>query len=832
MAAYFSILLRNRGRSACVTLYMLQDLRFAFRSYLKTPGFVVVAVLALALGIGANTAMFSALDAVLLRQLPYRDPARLVMIWESNPLVGGFLAQRLPACLKDALEWKRQSRLLDDLGYLQEAQVNLTGQDKPEQVESVTASINFLSLLGVQTMLGRGFTASDSPGKRGSVALISYAMFERKFAKDPGAIGKTIHVDEAPYTIIGVLPPEFHLPAKWEGFDQKKPDVWLTMSTAGMNDDELSGRQNFVFARLKDNVTLDQFRAEMASIDQRLIQLYPKLNTTFGVNVFPLFVEDVGAVMRRTIVVLQFAVAFVLLIACANVANLLLARAAGREKEIAIRIALGAGRWRLARQMLAESLLLSLFAGVAGVGIAFAGIQAIRKFAPEDNYHLHQLTLDAKVLLFTLGAALLTGLIFGLAPAIQTARQNVNESLGKGGRGGGSGVSGRLRNVLVISEVALALVLLAGAGLMIRSMASLLAISPGFRTDHLLTMHINLNAPKYQDEKLVKAFCNQLLDRVARVPGVKSAAIGSGFPMLDRIAATPFRVEGDPPPADGTGSLADQTPVGDGYFETLGMPILRGRSFTRLDAEQQKPSVIVVNETLARHISPRGDAIGKVLLLGGGQNPSHYTVVGIKADTHQMGLDTDVRPELFLPTRTLNSIALVVRTADDPLRLSSAIQSQVWAIDSNQPVADVYSMEQRMADGLAQRRFNMLLFGIFAGLALLLASVGIYGVLAYTVTQRMREIGIRIALGASARNVAGLVLRQGLALALAGVVIGGAAAFALTRWMESLIFGVSPTDSITFSAVSTLLVAIALAASYVPARRAMRLDPMRSLRVE
>jgi putative ABC transport system permease protein len=302
--------------------------------------------------------------------------------------------------------------------------------------------------------------------------------------------------------------------------------------------------------------------------------------------------------------------------------------------------------------------------------------------------------------------------------------------------------------------------------------------------------------------------------------------------MLDRISATPFRVEGEPAPADGIGALADQTPVGDGYFETLGMPILRGRSFTRQDAEQSKPSVIVVNQALAKRISPRGEAVGKFLLLGGGPNPARVAVIGIKADTHQMGLDTEVRPELFLPTRTLNSIALVVRTADDPLRLSNAVQSQVWAIDANQPVADVYSMEQRMSDGLSQRRFNMLLFGIFAGLALLLASIGIYGVLAYTVTQRMREIGIRIALGASARNVAGLVLRQGLLLALAGVVIGGGAAFALTRWMESLIFGVSPTDPVTFSAVSTLLVAIALAASYVPARRAVRLDPMRSLRIE
>src|SRR5882724_11943778 len=361
---------------------MLHDFRFAFRSYLKSPGFVVVAILALALGIGANTAMFSALDAVLLKQLPYRDPSRLVMIWESNPQVGGFLAQRLPASLTDALEWKRQSRLLTDLGYFQESHVNITGRDKPEQVDSVTASSNFLDLLGVQTIAGRGFTASDAPARRGSVALISYGLFERKFAKDPGAIGQTIHVDEAPYTIAGVLPPNFHLPAMWEGFDQKKPDVWLVMSPAGMTEDELAARQNFVFGRLKDGVTLEQFRAEMASIDQRLIQTYPKLNTTFGVNVFPLFVEDVGAVMRRTIVVLQFAVAFVLLIACANVANLLLARAAGRQKEIAIRIALCAARARIARQMLAESLLLSVAAGMAGIAVAFAGIQAIRKFAP------------------------------------------------------------------------------------------------------------------------------------------------------------------------------------------------------------------------------------------------------------------------------------------------------------------------------------------------------------------------------------------------------------------------------------------------------------------
>ncbi|HEV2691110.1 MAG TPA: FtsX-like permease family protein, partial [Bryobacteraceae bacterium] len=438
--------------------------------------------------------------------------------------------------------------------------------------------------------------------------------------------------------------------------------------------------------------------------------------------------------------------------------------------------------------------------------------------------------LDWQVLAFTLGAALLTGLLFGLAPALQAARQNVNEWLGKGGRWGGSRVSGRLRHALVISEVALALVLLAGAGLMIRSMASLLSVHPGFRTDHLLTAHVNLTAPRYKDKKLVKAFCDQVLDRVRGVAGVRSAAIGEGFPMLDRLQASSYEVEGEPEPKPGTASLADITEVADGYFETLGAPILRGRSFTRQDAEASRPTVTVVNEMLARRISPQGNTIGKVLLLGGSE--TRLTVVGIKADTHQMGLDTEVRPELFIPTRNLDSIALVVETAGDPLRLTGAIQSQVWAIDPNQPVSDLKSMEQRMDEGWAQRRFNMLLFGTFAGLALLLASVGIYGVLAYAVSQRRQELGIRIALGASSGNVAGLVLRQGLLLAGAGVAIGMAAALALTRLMATLIFGVSTTDPVTFSAVSALLVVIALVASYVPARRAVRVDPMQSLRVE
>jgi len=802
-------------------------MHYALRSYAKSPGFAAVAVIALALGIGANTAMFSALDAVLLRQLPYRDPGRLVMMWESNPLIGGFLAQRLPACLKDIQEWKQQSRLIEDLGYFQHSGVNITGQDKPEQVEGVSASTNFLDMLGVKTILGRGFTASDAPQKRGQVAVISYGLFDRRFGKDPMIIGKTMRVDDVPYTIIGVLPRDFHLPAMWEGFDQKKPDVWLAMSTSGMTEAELQDRVNFVFARLKAGVTLDQIRAEMASIDRRLIAEYPKMNQGFGVSVFPLFTEDVGAVMSRTIIVLQFAVAFVLLIACANVANLLLARAAGRQKEIAIRVALGASRMRLARQLFAESLLLSVFGMVVGIALAFGGIQAIRKMAPADNYHLHELSLDWRVLAFTVAAALITGLIFGLAPAIQAGRQNVNEALGKGGRWGGAGVSNRLRGALVISEVALSLVLLAGAGLMIRSMLSLLSMSPGFRTDHLLTVQVNLTSPRYSDPKRVKAFCNELLDRVGHLAGVRATAIAESLPMLDRIQETGLQVEGESTPK--AAIPTDYTRVGDGYFEVLGAPILRGRSFTRQDAEQPEPLVTVVNETLAKHIAPHGDAIGKVVLLN---RKRRVTVVGIKADTHQMGLDTEVRPELFLPSRSIDSIRIVALTGGDPLQFTKAVEGQVWAIDPDQPVANVETMERRMSDALEQRRFNMLLFAVFAGLALLLATVGIYGVLAYAVSQRTQEIGIRVALGATAGNVARLVLRQGLVLAIIGVAIGAASAFGLTRWMQSLIFGVSATDPVTFSAVAGLLVGIALVASYMPARRAMRVDPMVALRME
>jgi len=808
---------------------MWNDIRFAFRSYRKSPGFTAVAALALALGIGANTVMFSAIDAVLLRQLPYRDPDRLVMIWESNPLIGDFLSGRMPAAILNIREWKRQNPFLEDLAYMGTRDAfNLTGQDRPEQVEGGIVSTNFLGLLGVQPVLGRDFQASDAPQGQGQVALISYPLFDRRFGKDRGVIGRTIHIDGAPYSVVGVLPPGFHLPSMWEGFDQKKPDVWIPIGAAGLSQAEIQQRNYFVFGRMKPGVALDQVRSAMAPIVRRITETYPNFEKTWGVSVFPLAVEDTSPVLRRTVVVLQFAVGFVLLIACANVANLLLARTAGREKEIAIRVALGAAKSRRVRQVLAESLLLSVGAAIAGTALAWIGIQAISRLAPEDSYHLRELSLDWKVYAFTLAAALLTALVFGLAPAIHAARQNVNDSLRKGGRAGSSGLSGGLRGILVVSEMALALVLLVGAGLMIRSLIAVVSVPAGFRVDHLLTTHVHLTSPRYRDPKQVTVFCEQVLERVAQIPGVKSVAMAGGFPMLDSIRINSFHVEGEPERENAV-PVADVTPVSDGYFETLGAPILRGRSFTRQDAEAETPSVVVVNETLARRIAPKGSAIGKVLRLGDGVK---VTVVGIRADTHQMGLDTGARPEMFMPTRSLSSIALMIRTAGEPMNLAGAVRSQIWSIDRDQPVDKMLTGEQRLSEGLEQRRFNMALFGIFAGLALLLASVGIYGVLAYAVSQRTREIGIRIALGATAGNVASLVVRQGLLLAAIGAAIGSIAAFGLTRWMSSLIFGIGATDPLTFSAVPALLIAIALVASYMPARRATKVDPMESLRIE
>ncbi|MDP8980200.1 MAG: ABC transporter permease [Acidobacteriota bacterium] len=809
---------------------MLQDLRYALRTFRKTPGFTAAAVLALALGVGANTAIFSVVHAVLLRPLPYRDPGRLVMVWEKNPAIGGFLAPRLPAALKNYHAWK-QSRSFTDMGAMEQLGLNLTGIDKPEQLEAARATADLFSTLGIHPALGRAFLPGEGTPGRDRVAILSYKLFERRFGGDSHILGRAVTLNNASYVIIGVLPREFHLPAMWEGFSQNKPEIWLPLDE-NPAEDVLGNRINFVFARLAPGVTLTQARSEMDVLAKRLQREDPKLNSGFSINVFPLSLEDVGQDMSRTVLALQVAVGFVLLIACANVANLLLTKGAARAKEFAIRVALGAARWRLIRQMFVESLLLSGIGGAAGLLLAAGAMRLIALLAPEDSYHLQELSLNPLVLAFTGAVVVLSALIFGLAPSFHASDRNGAEALAQGGRAGSSGLSRRFRNILVVSEVTLAVILLAGAGLMIRSLASMLSINPGFRSDHILTLHVPLPDSKYEKTAQSRAFCNSLLDRVTRLPGVESAAIASGLPMLDTLSLSPFRIEGRRVPPSSERQMADQKTVSEDYFGVLRTPLLKGRSFTRQDAEREEAEVVVVNEAFIRHFLPDADPVGQVLIFGAADKPIRKQIVGVVAGTRQMGLDTDMRPEIFFPTRQVSRISLIMRTAGDPLRLASAVSEQVWSIDKDQPVADIMTMDKRMSESSAPRRFNMLLFAAFAALALLPAAVGMYGVLSYTVTLRTREMGLRMALGASPSQILKLIVGQGLAMTLIGIVIGTAAAFGLIELMRSLLFGISPNDPFTFIGVPLVLFAVALLASYLPTRRAARLDPMQSLRVE
>ena len=811
---------------------MLQDLRFAVRSFRKSPGFTLIAVLVLALGVGANTAIFSVVDAVLLRALPFRDPARLVMVWEANPALGGFLAERLPVALKNYLAWQAQSRSFISISVFKDDAVSLLGGDKPERIQAGLASSSFFGVLGVAAHLGRTF--SESEGDRGDarVVVLTDGLYKRRFGSNPRILGTTVTLSGKDHTVIGVLPAGFHLPAFWEGMDQKKPELWVPLNTApNQPEDRLVERQGFVFARLKPGVSLNQARAEMKVIANGLQLQLPDLDKGFSASIFPLAVEDVGPSLRQNVLVLQFAVGFVLLIACANVANLLLTRASGREKELAIRMALGAGRHRIIRQMLSESLLLSIAGGACGLVLGYWAIRFIETVAPADIHNLHEMQMDPLVLGFTLVLVLLTAVVFGLAPSLHAASQNVNASLGHGGRAGIGGQS-KLKGLLVISEVALALILLIGAGLMIRSVRALMAVDPGFKAVGLLKMQIALSPPKYPKPDDARTFGRRLTEAVEALPGVRAVAIAGGLPMQN-IRLTSFDIEGAPPAAESARPRSDYQFVTENYFQTKGSRIVRGRTFTRAEAEESEPRVIVISESLAKQYWSGQDPIGRAILVPQGHGKKiRLGIIGIAADTHQMGLDTASRPELYRPSRSFNDFSLVVRCAGNPMQFAPTITKQVYAIDKDQPVTDITTMDEIVRGSGDDRRFTMTMLSVFSGLALVLASVGLYGVLAYSVAQRRREIGIRMALGAKAEDVVRLVVGQGLWLTLIGIGIGLAGAFALTRLMESLIFGVSAADPATFGLISAGLTAVALVASYLPARRAAKIDPMEALRTE
>jgi putative ABC transport system permease protein len=809
---------------------LLQDLRYGVRMLRKKPGFTFIAVLALALGIGANTAIFSVVNAVLLRPLPYKEPERLVMVWEHNRPKGRTQNVINPA---NFLDWQAQNSVFEQMAAFYDDQLNLTGPDaNPVEVPAQVTTVNLFTLLGVQAELGRAFIAEEGQEGRDNVAILSHGLWQRRFGGDRSVIGKTLTLNGQSLTIIGVMPADFRLYVKEATFINKPAEIWLpyviSPSTATRR-----GRYLSAIARLKPGVTLEQAQAEMNAIAARLEQQYPDSNTGWGINLVPLHTQMTGAI-RTALLVLLGAVGFVLLIACANVANLLLARAATRQREIAIRTALGAGRARVVRQLLTESVLLAALGGVLGMGLAVWGVELLLALAPRDLIGLEGISVDYRVLVFTLGVSILTGLLFGLAPAIESSRLNLNEALKEGGRGGThDGRTTRLRNLFVVAEIALALILLIGSGLMIKSFLRLQTVDPGFRTDNLLTARVLLPDTKYKEPEQRIAFFKQVLERIRQLPGVKDASAASFLPFTGLAAATSFTIEGAPPPAAGQKPSADVRVIDPGFFRTMGIPLLKGRTFTEREASEPA-GVVIINETMAERYFPGEDPIGKRVLIAMSSPIVPTEIIGVVGNVKHEGLDSEVKALAYWPHPQLpySGMSLVVRTSSDPTQLAGAIEREVQAIDKDQPITDVRTMDQLLSESTARMRFSASLLSIFAGLALVLAAVGIYGVMSYSVTQRTHEIGIRMALGARASDVLKMVVGQGMLLAVIGVGLGLVAAFALTRVISSLLFGVSATDPLTFGVLALLLTVVAFLACFIPARKAAKVDPMVALRYE
>lgn len=800
---------------------MLSDFRFALRTFRRTPLLVGAAVLATGLGVGANTAIFSVIRAVLLRPLPYRDPARVVMVWEKNPVFKGMLAERLPVAARNFLEWKRDATSFQALEATNFAIFDLTGGDRPEEVSAALVTPGFFDLFGRPPVLGRAFApGEDAPGSNG-VVILSDGLWRRRFAASPNIIGRRLTASGKDYTVIGVLPPDFHLPATFEGMEANLADFWVPLPKPTPETE--FQRRLYVYGRLRPGATLGAARAEMDAVAKRLQTRFAQ-DHNFTATVFPIVTEDLSPATVRTVWALQVAVGFVLLIACANVANLLLARAAGRAREMAIRTAVGASRARLIRQALAESLLLGAFGGALGVVLADFAMRGISALAPPDNYHFQEIALDWTVLAFAAAVATVSGILFGLAPALTAAAGNLRDALVNDARSGVGRGAKRFRAGLVVAEVAAAVVLLAGAGLMIRSLAAALHVNPGFDPEHVLTAHVRLPEYRYGKPEQERTFCNALLDRLSQIPGVQSAAIGGNLPMTDSLNVRSFRAVGDDTPRETDAKMVSET-----YFQAARTPILQGRGFTRQEAETGA-DVLVVNETFARTTFPGRGALGQGVRFGDRKGPS--VIVGIVPDTHELGLEEPARAEVYMPSRALARMAVMLRTAGDPMSFSNALTSAVWAIDKDQPVVDIKSLAEHLRVSTAQRRFDTLLFGGLAGLALLLAAVGVYGVLSYSVLLRTREIGVRVALGAQSRHVVGLILRNGLTMTAIGLAVGAAGALALTRLMQDIVFGVSPSDPVAFAAAVIVLLLVAFAACYIPARRAASVDPLQSLRAE
>jgi putative ABC transport system permease protein len=805
----------------------LQDLKYAIRSSLRTPGFTVVAVLALALGIGANSAIFTIVHAVLLEQLPYHDPDRIVAVWETNARRPGRSNTVGPA---NFIRWGERATIFEDLAAFAETRINLTEAGDPVELVAQLVTAPYFSVLGVAPTVGRVFTAAESADPHSSAVILSNDLWKRRFGGDPAIVGRTLRLNTLPKTVVGVMPPGFRLFFKAGSLVGKPVDVWVPYVLPA-EAREPRGRYLSVVARLKPGVSVARAQAQMSALAASLAIELPAFDTGWGAKVVPLRSELSGEV-RPALLVLSGAVAFVLLIACANVANLLLARGAARQREIAIRSALGAGRLRVVRQLLTESLVLGLAGGAAGLLVAEWTLALLVGISPVDLTSMGHIELSYPVLLFTAGISMLTALVCGLAPAFEGARADVQETLKDGARQVGAGLRHRrLRHTFVVAEIALAVVLLVGAGLMARSFESLSHAGTGFDPANVLTMRTQLPAAKYKDDAARIRFFKEVTSRVSEIPGVRAAGAVSSLPLAGLGAATSFTIEGQPPPAPGQDHVADVSVCDDGYFRALNVPLLRGRLFTEREMTERS-DVVIVNEALVREYFPHEDPIGKRLTIAMTDHDVPTEVIGVVGDIKIVDMATAARPSTYWPQPQLaySAMTLTVRTSSDPQGFASAVEREVHRVDKDQPVSDVRTMQAWVSRSLAQSRFNSLVLAVFAALALLLAAIGIYGVMSYAVSQRTSEIGIRLALGADEWKILRLIVGNGVALATIGLAVGVALSLALTRTLTTLLFGTTPTDPLTFAGVIAVLGSVAVAASYLPARRASQIPPVDALR--
>jgi putative ABC transport system permease protein len=806
-----------------------QDVRFGIRVLFKSPGFTAVAVLAVALGVAANTAIFSVVNAVLLEPLPYKEPGRLVMVWESN--VQNDLHQNSvsPANL---IDWKEQTTVFDDMAGFFDRRTNLTGDGDPVELPVQFVTPNLFNIIGVEPLMGRGFMPDDVKPDAQRVVVIGNGLWLRRFGGDRQIVGKTITLSGNKVTVVGVMPAGFQWFVRKNSLNEKPPEMWAPF---GLTDQMRVRQGRFMasVARLKPDVTRERAEAELSQLAARLEQQYPDFNKGWGVEVVSLREQFAGRI-RPALWVLLGAVGFLLLIACANVANLLLARGAARHKEIAIRTALGAGRWRVVRQLLTESLLLAALAGALGFLLAWWGVEALAALSPPDLLDVGGVRLNLPVLGFTLGVSILTGVVFGLVPALEASRLDTSESLKEGAKGTTGGVrSRRLRSAFVVAEIALSLVLLVGAGLLLKGFARLQSVNPGFNADGLLTMRVEVPITKYKEDAQFINFFRQVEERIGALPGVESVGMVNYLPFAGPGAATDFKIVGRPAPPVGEEPSTDVLVVDENYFRTMGITTLRGRTFSAQEATEER-RVAVVSESLARKYFPGEDPIGQRLVVDMKDDPEPTEIIGIVGDVRHKSLNDDAQPTVYWPQPelTYSFMTLVVRAKGDPAALAPAARREIQALDPEQPVADVRTMNQLLAGSVGRARFSAMLLGLFAVVALVLAAVGVYGVMSYAVARRTHEIGVRVALGAQGRDVLRLVLVQGMRLALWGVLLGVVGSLALTRLLSSLLYGVSATDPATFVGVSLLLASVALVACYVPARRATKVDPMVALRYE